>query len=102
MTSRENDLYVPTRSTSLYATLTGRNAVTEFFIKFMYVSLHFCGFIRPKTHLNWDLHRKTAKVDISLAPRDLHTMLATNKRLETKLIPACIAMLVHTLPALRK
>ena len=34
-------LYVPTRSTSLYPTHIGRNEVTEFVIKFVYISLHF-------------------------------------------------------------
>ena len=34
-------LYVPTHSTSLYPTHIGRNEVTEFVIKFMYISLHF-------------------------------------------------------------
>ena len=34
-------LCVPTRSTSLYPTHIGRNEVTEFVIKFMYISLHF-------------------------------------------------------------
>ena len=37
-------LYVPTRSTYLYPTHIGRNKVTEFVIKFMYISLHFFGF----------------------------------------------------------
>ena len=43
ITSRS--LYVVTRSTyTLYPTLTGRNAVTEFFIKLMHISLHFWKF----------------------------------------------------------